>query len=233
VALSNPLRVATPPEIAYDPCMDRRAAIAIVRIGFALLTLVAIATQLGDLAIRGALNPINFFSYFTIQSNIIGIAAFVTAAASWRRGGGTSIDMLRGAATVYLTVTFVVFSLLLSGTDVDTAIPWVNTVLHGVFPVVVILDWILMPPLTPIAFRDSLLWLAYPILWVAYTMLRGPAAGWYPYPFLNPDNGGYGTVVLYIGAIFVFGAVLCAVVSAVSRWRRPQLPADLAAPSAD
>ena len=39
-------------------------------------------------------------------------------------------------------------------------------------------------------------------------MVRGPIAGWYPYPFLDPANGGYGTVALYVVGIFVFGVVV-------------------------
>jgi hypothetical protein len=208
--------------MTYHRRVDRRALVATARLCFAALTVAAIATQLVDLASRGVLNPVNFFSYFTIQSNLIGVAAFVAAAAAWRSGGGASIDLLRGGATVYLTVTFVVFALLLSGTDVDTAVPWVNTVLHGVFPVVVILDWTVVPPLTRVRFGQSLIWLSYPTLWIAYTMLRGPAAGWYPYPFLDPAGGGYGTVAVYIVGIFVFGVIVCAAVSALSRrswWR--------------
>jgi len=202
--------------------MDRRAVPALIRVGFSLLTVAAIVVQLLDLAGRGTLNPVNYFSYFTIQSNLIGVAAFLVAAARWQRGRSNGVELLRGGATVYLTVTFVVFALLLSGTDVDTAIPWVNTVLHGVFPVAVMLDWLVTTPSVVIEFRSSLAWLAYPMGWTAYTLVRGPIAGWYPYPFLNPANGGYGTVGLYVVAILVFGLVLCAVVSGVGRWRSGQ-----------
>ena len=39
-------------------------------------------------------------------------------------------------------------------------------------------------------------------------MVRGALAGWYPYPFLDPANGGYGTVALYVVAILAFGLVV-------------------------
>jgi hypothetical protein len=42
-------------------------------------------------------------------------------------------------------------------------------------------------------------------------MVRGAIAGWYPYPFLDPSDGGYGTVALYVVAILVFGLVVVAV----------------------
>ena len=54
--------------------MDRRSLLAVARAGFAILGLVAVLTQLTDLANRGVLVPFNFFSYFTIASNLLTIA---------------------------------------------------------------------------------------------------------------------------------------------------------------
>ena len=53
----------------------------------------------------------NYFSYFTIESNVI---AFVTlAVAGWYAWTGASprwLELLRGAATVYMTITGMVYS---------------------------------------------------------------------------------------------------------------------------
>jgi hypothetical protein len=193
--------------------VDRRIALALYRVVFGFLALIAVAAQLVDLAGKGTLNPVNYFSYFTIQSNLIGVAAFLLGAVRWQARRSTGLDFLRGGATVYLTVTFVVFALLLSGTDVDTAIPWVDTVLHKIFPIAVIADWVIDPPVARIALRRSLFWLAYPLLWTAYTLVRGALTGWYPYPFLDPANGGYASVALYVVAILGFGSALCAVMA--------------------
>jgi hypothetical protein len=46
-------------------------------------------------------------------------------------------------------------------------------------------------------------------------MIRGPIAGWYPYPFLDPANGGYGSVAAYIVAIFAFGLVVITILRVV------------------
>lgn len=115
----------------------------------------------------------------------------------------------------YLTVTFVVFALLLSNTNVDTAMPWVDFILHKLFPIVVVLDWLLDPPMQRVTARQAAIWLAYPLVWVAYTLVRGALVAWYPYPFLNPANGGYGTVAAYVVGIVVFGIVVIAVVALV------------------
>jgi hypothetical protein len=76
--------------------MDRRLALALFRIGFAALAVIAILTQMLDLAGRGTLNPVNFFSYFTIQSNLIAVAALVVGAATWRGARSGGVDFFRG-----------------------------------------------------------------------------------------------------------------------------------------
>ena len=114
-----------------------------------------------------------------------------------------------------MTVTYVVFALLLADTDVDVTHEWVNTVVHVLFPIAVMLDWVVDPPANAVSTRGSLAWLAYPLLWLAYTMVRGPIAGWYPYPFLDPAKGGYGTVALYVVGIFVFGVVVATILRLV------------------
>lgn len=210
--------------------MNRRLLLVLFRVGFAAVTVVAIAAQAQDLAARGVLNPVNFFSYFTIESNLIAVAVFAVGAARWRQEPTRRWDLIRGGAVVYMTVTFVVFALLLSNTNVDTALPWVNTIVHTVMPLAVIADWLLDSPSSRITFRDSLVWLVYPLAWTAYTLIRGPIAGWYPYPFLDPANGGYGTVGLYVVAILVFGLALCWLVSTVGRIRGDRHPIETGAP---
>jgi hypothetical protein len=62
------------------------------------MTVFAIAAQLLDLSGRGVLSPINFFSYFTIQSNLIGVAVFLIGAARWQSRPTTGWDLVRGAS---------------------------------------------------------------------------------------------------------------------------------------
>lgn len=120
---------------------------------------------------------------------------------------------MRGQAVLVMTVTLVVFALLLADTDVDVTLPWVDTVVHRIMPLAVIVDWLIDPPVVGIPFRTSLVWLTYPLLYAGYTLVRGALVGWYPYPFLDPATGGFGTVALYIVAILAFGILLCALIS--------------------
>jgi hypothetical protein len=193
--------------------MDRRIFLLVYRLGFAVLTIAAIVTVAADLIARDRFVPANFFSFFTIQSNLIAVAVFLLGAARIRREPSPGWDLVRGASVVYMTVTLIVFALLLADTDVDVTLPWVDTVVHRIMPLAVIVDWVIDPPTRRITFRASLLWLVYPLLWTAYTLVRGALTGWYPYPFLDPAGGGYGSVAIYVMAIFGFGVVLCAVIA--------------------
>lgn len=204
--------------------MDRRTLINTYRLGFAVLTIVAIAAQAADLHARGVLVAQNFFSYFTIQSNLIAVAVFLIGVAWWRTAPTPIWELVRGASVLYMTLTFVVFALLLSNTNVDTALPWVNTVVHQIMPIAVVADWLIDPPRNGIPFTTSLRWLTYPLVWTAYTLVRGMTSGWYPYPFLDPANGGYGSVAIYIVAILVFGAGLCLAVSWIGNWLGARQP---------
>lgn len=207
--------------------MSRTTVIAAYRAFFGALGAAAIVTQLADLAGKGVLNPVNFFSYFTILSNTFAVVVLLAGATLWRLQRSPASDMVRGAAVLYMTITLIVFALLLSGTDVDTAIPWVNAVVHQLLPVVMIADWLIDPPQTRLTIRQGLAWLIPPLVWIAYTMIRGPIAGWYPYPFLDPANGGYASVVVTTLVILAGGAVLCVVaVLAANAMRdrtRPQI----------
>ena len=176
------------------------------RIAFALLTLAAVIYQFLERAGKGSFNPVNFFSFFTIQSNLLAAAVLLVlglrANPADRPSRGE--DLARGAAVVYMAATGVVYGLLLSGytESLQTAVPWVNNVLHRLMPLVVVADWLLRPPAHRIPFRRALLWLAYPLLWLAYTLVRGAGVRWYPYPFLDPTlSGGYLGVAAYCVAI--------------------------------
>ena len=89
----------------------------------------------------------------------------------------------------------------LSDVDVSLQLPSVDLLLHKIFPVIVVLDWILFPPMTRLRYTDALRWLVYPVVWLAFTLIRGAADGWYPYPFLDPTDGGYGMVAVVVVGI--------------------------------
>lgn len=202
--------------------MDKKQILIGYRIFFALLGLSAIVTELAVLIERDRLVPANFFSFFTIESNLFAVVILILSALALARGKqGKLMAMLRGASTLYMIVVGVVFSLLLAGLDVElTAVPWDNTVLHYIMPVVVALDWLLDVPRVRIAFRQALIWVVFPVAYVIYSLIRGHFVDWYPYPFLNASEHGY-TSVMITSVMLALGAVgLACVLAWSTRWRK-------------
>ena len=53
-------------------------------------------------------------------------------------------------------------------------------------------------------------------------MIRGAvdATHWYPYPFLDPKNGGYGQVLITAVAVTIGFVVIAAAIIWLGNWRR-------------
>jgi len=199
--------------------VQRSQILTVTRAASVVIVTIAIVAQALELAANGRFDMTRFFAFFTIQSNLIGVVAF-----AWlilRRNGPRTrgLELFRGAAAVYLTVTFFVVIFLLSGVDVQLQLPWVDFVLHKLFPAVMVLDWVVDPPTARLTYRDALTWLIYPLVWTGLTLVRGAADGWYPYPFLDPANGGYGQVALTVVAITIGFLVISLAIIEIGRRR--------------
>jgi hypothetical protein len=179
---------------------------------FGLLGASALVTEIIVLVGRGRFVPENFFSFFTVESNLFAcVILLIGAVMAWRRKRSKVFTMLRGAATLYMVLTGIVFAVMLSGLQgVElTAVPWDNLVLHYIMPIAVVVDWLIDRPSIRMAFKRALVWLAFPILYMIYTLIRGMVVEWYPYPFLNPTTNGYlGIFIISLGiAILAAGIV--------------------------
>lgn len=160
----------------------------------------------------------NFLSFFTIQSNIAAAVVLVIAAVwGWTRGRRATeesigIAVALACVTTYMIVTGIVYNTLLRNVELPqgVTVPWSNEVLHVVIPLFMLVDLFLAPRRRALGWPVAWIIVIYPIVWVVYTLLRGPlitapATGlpyWYPYPFLDPNlQGGYLPVALYVMGI--------------------------------
>ncbi|GAA3026913.1 Pr6Pr family membrane protein [Gordonia defluvii] len=183
----------------------------------------------------------NFFSFFTILSNLAAAAVLMWSSLWWfSRGRRTGPPEPRGLAiavacvTSYMIVTGVVYNALLRGIELpqgSVAIPWSNEVLHLIGPAFLLLDLVIGPVGRRLGWRTVPVVLIFPIVWVAYTLVRGPATTnpatgdpwWYPYPFLDPNGpGGAASVAWYILAIALVIALVATGVVWVDRRRSAQ-----------
>ncbi len=168
---------------------------------------------------------VNFWSFFTNQSNVL--AALVLLVAARRMATDTPsdrFDSVRGAAVVYLSTTGAVYGLLLAGSTgvLQVVAPSIDTLLHRIVPIVMYCDWLIDPPSRPMELRQAAVWLLYPLAYVVYSLIRGPIVDWYPYYFLDPGaNGGYGVVASYCVGITASLILFACGVVVLSR-REPQ-----------
>ena len=183
--------------------VGKRQVLIASRAATIIITIAAIAWAMYETTSAGTFDPTRFFAYFTIQSNLIVVVLFGWLLVNGDRPRSRALESFRGAATGYMTVVFFVVIFLLSNVDVGLRLAWVDVVLHKVVPIVVVLDWLVDPPTVRLGARDALAWIVYPLIWTGLTLVRGAADGWYPYPFLDPANGGYGTVAVMVVAITV------------------------------
>lgn len=178
---------------------------------FGLLGFSAVVTEIAVLTERGVFDAANFFSYFTIQTNILA-AVMLFAAAGMTFAGKKSgrFEDWRGAVTLYILIVGIGFAILLSGLEGVrfTAIAWDNIVLHYIMPAAVLADWVVDPPRRKIKFTRIVPWMGFPAAYMVYTLARGAATGWYPYPFLNPRADGYAGVAAGVSGIAALALAL-------------------------
>jgi hypothetical protein len=221
-----------------------------MRIGFAVLRLAAASA--GIAAIVGQLitsldfwtkNNVsniplvvtNFFSFFTIQSNVAAVVVFLIGAALLVTRAGEDprwFTTLRVCVVAYMVVTGIVYNLLLRNVPLPqgATLEWSNEILHVAVPILMLLDWVFTPGREHVEWRTLRIVIIYPLVWVAYTMVRGPLTPneitgdsfWYPYPFLNPNTSanGYLSVSFYVVLIALVIVAVGAGVVWISR-RRP------------
>ncbi len=179
------------------------------------------------------------FSFFTVQSNVIAAGVLVWAAVrglSRKDLDTRALATALAAASTYMIITGIVYNLVLRGDgNAGIMMGWSNDIHHIVGPIFLLLDVFLAPGRRALPWRAVLAVLAYPLLWVAVTLVRGPFLGnastgstsWYPYPFLDPavTPGGYVGVAGWVLGISVAIVTIGLSVIAIGRRRdRRQRP---------
>ena len=164
-----------------------------------------------------------YFAYFTIQSNLL-VALTSTVLARDPDLDRRGWRVVRLAGIVGITVTGLVhFFLLRPLLDLDGADWAADKLLHMVVPVLALAAWVWVGPRPRFAWREAAYALAWPLAWLAWTLVVGQVDGWVPYPFLDAEQEGWGSVaVVSVGITALFG-LLFAVVGWLDR-RLPPAP---------
>jgi hypothetical protein len=205
------------------------------RLWHAAIALLAAFALVGQaaLSIDRDRSLVNLFSYFTIESNVLVMVAAALIAVRPDRGG-TAFGILRLGGLTAITITGIVYATILAGnTDFSGVEWWYDKVFHYAVPVLAVLGFLLFRPRT--RFDRSALWfLAWPLAWLAYTLVRAAVSdpsyavtsdrrADVPYDFLDIDRHGGWAVAL--ASLVVLALALGLAWGYVTLSRRPLVDA--------
>lgn len=180
-------------------------------------------TILGNVA-AGVATPLerlfDWLTYFTVWSNIvvaIVVTMLVLRPALFFRADRTGAvwRALRLDTVLMITITGVVYNLLLSTGGLTGWQFWSNAFQHIITPIVTVLVWIVAGPRGLVTWRVIAGSLVLPLVWAAWALVRGAAIGAYPYPFLDVATKGYASVLSFIVVIVVVAVLLALLMLAV------------------
>jgi hypothetical protein len=185
--------------------------------------LVQYLLVVGDLLASGrdlVVATVRYLGYFTVLGNLLVAVGLTTRALlpHSRAGRWFARPATTGATAVYILVVLLVYELTLRRLWHPTG--WVKVtdlVLHDVVPLSYLAFWAALSPKGPLPWRTAVSWLAFPLAYLAVTLLRAPFVGGYPYPFLNAARLGYGRVFLHSAALALVFLVLGAACIALDR----------------
>jgi len=166
-----------------------------VRVLLGLALLGSIFWQVADRIRVDRFRPLEYFSFFSIDSSIF--AGFVVLFSGlWLLQGKDETqrqNILRLVATVSMIIVGVVYHALLGDSAVapeDIGYEWPripNLVIHTWAPIAIAIDYL-------ISIKG-----ANPLTWLFLSIIRGLVDGWWPYWFINPGSeGGVVGMITYI-----------------------------------
>ncbi|MGW5053505.1 Pr6Pr family membrane protein [Actinokineospora sp. NPDC004072] len=177
----------------------------------ALVALVGLGAQTWVAATTGPSETVagrvfTMLCYFTIQSNIIVCATHAMLARDPDRGGWV-FAVFRVAGLIGIIVTGLVYHAVLRGLyDLSGLAHFADLLLHTATPLLTVAGWLLFGPRGRISATTAAAALLFPALYLVLTLVRGPIAEFYPYPFIDVTELGYGTVLLnslVVAALFL------------------------------
>lgn len=186
------------------------------RIIFVLISAAGLILQFSNSFAYGKV----LICYYTILSNILCFLYFVYLVLARPK---KEKPLLKGAITMCITITGLVYHFMLSGGTMGSATGLSaqiisNYILHYIVPIMVILDYLLFFEKGKYKWFHPFVWLVIPYVYAAFIFIRayfgeaifmgfGPDSkpSRFPYPFVDVDLLGMNKVVLMIiGITFAF-----------------------------
>jgi hypothetical protein len=208
----------------------RLKLVGAVRLITALSILASVYWQVSDRILHHVFHPEEYWVYFTIDTSLLMAVVLLTGTAvAWfkQNQAGHWFEIARVSLVAAYVVVAVVYNSLLRGEpddarDVAVGYHWPtppNEVLHVWAPIVVVLELILITPALRIRLVEALWAAAFPIVWLVGSIIRGNINHWWPYWFINPDDYGVPSMLMYIAgitAILIFTSFVLLLIRALA-----------------
>lgn len=148
----------------------------------------------------------NFFSYFTILSNLL--VALSLAASTFipqtKIGKVFVLPTTKSAIALYILIVGLVYNLVLRGIWEPKGWQLIaDNLLHVVVPIIYFGYWAIFVNKGTLNWKDGISWTYFPVTYLAYCLIRGHFIDWYPYPFLDATKFGYQQVFINAGFVVV------------------------------
>lgn len=183
-----------------------RPWIRVLRVLSGLAVLAAVVQKTADATLPG--NDVDIpqlYSEFTVQGNLaFGLVLIISGV---RQRGSLPLwwDHFFGALVLYLVMTGIIYVVLVAppGEPWWTwDLYWPQLVHHRLAPLVAALDWVLVTRTVHGPWWRPVAWLGYPVVFLAFSWIRGGLDGWYVYDFLDPTiDGGWPRVLGTTGQV--------------------------------
>lgn len=169
---------------------------------------ISLTATIGVLIQVGLFGPKWDFSelaYFTVLSNLGCAIYFGFAAIHQYHGENNYLPTLKGVLHLCITITGIVYHLLLGGKfEMPGLLKLSNILLHTIVPISVNLNWLIFDEKKIYTWKMPFVWLLAPLIYticinimVYFGAILGPYQQPYPYYFMDPTQvGGVGHVIL-------------------------------------
>ena len=169
-------------------------------------------------------SSIKFFSFFTILTNVLAAVALLAPVISPSSALAKFLDQprVRTAIAAYIIVVGVVYYVLLRDLSNREGWPLIfERMLHYVTPPLFVLDWVLFVPKRGLDWRIGLPALAFPLVYLVWTLCTAPpAAGTRIRSSMRTSWGTRALLANSIGLVAIFFALVAAL-GAIGRWIGP------------
>lgn len=169
--------------------------VAIARLSASALVLFALGLTLTDTSGLVPERVIDLLGYYTLQANVIALAAWIGSTIAATRPTSARVDKALEYARAFTAANLVMVAILYWTTIAPLGLqsgPVLVTVMiisHIITPIFASIDYLVVGDRRPLPLRGWWWFFAIPTVWIATAVARAYAGGWIPYDYLDPARG--------------------------------------------